>query len=143
MSEVSIQRIDASNAGCLERVDDDVFDHPVQPALLAAFLANPANHLVVALCDGEVVGMASGISYVHPDKPLQLFINEVGVSGRFHRQGIGARLVQELLDLGRELGCIEAWVATEVDNTPARRLYASLGGREDAEQAVVYLFGPG
>jgi aminoglycoside 6'-N-acetyltransferase I len=139
LPEVAIEFVTHANARLLDRVDDDVFDHAIQPALLDAFLANPANHLVVAIVDGEVIGMASGIAYVHPDKPLQLFVNEVGVSSRFHRRGIGTRLVNALLERGKKLGCQEAWVATEIDNDAARALYGSLGFREDDDPAVVYV----
>lgn len=139
-AEVVIEFVTAANAGLLDRVDDDVFDHAVQPAFLAAFLANPANLLVVAIVEHEVVGMVSGITYAHPDKPLQLFMVEVGVSGRFHRRGIARRLIDAMLERGKALGCQEAWTATEVSNAPARALYAALGGKEDEEQAVVYVY---
>lgn len=132
--------VSQENVSLLDSVDEDVFDHQVQPDLLKLFLANPANLLVVAVAEGRVVGMASGISYVHPDKPLALFINEVGVSGRFHRQGLGRELVSRLLEKGKELGCTEAWVATELGNRPARALYESLGGVPDDEHAVVYVY---
>lgn len=138
--EIRIQFITAENAAILERVDEDVFDHPVDAKSLAGFLANPSNLLVVATVDEVVVGMASGIAYLHPDKPLQLFINEVGVSGRFQRRGIATRLVNAMLERGRELGCTEAWVATEEGNTAARALYSSLGGVEDKERAIVYVY---
>jgi RimJ/RimL family protein N-acetyltransferase len=126
----------------LDHVDDDVFDHPVRPEYLTAFLANPANLLAVAVtvADGTVVGMASGSAYAHPDKPLQLFVMEVGVAARFHRRGVGAAVVDALLRRGRELGCREAWVATEAGNEAARGLYRALGGVEDDEPAVVYVF---
>jgi ribosomal protein S18 acetylase RimI-like enzyme len=137
---VSIHLVGESNRSLLDRVDDDVFDHRVQPPLLRAFLDNPANLLVVAVAERRVVGMASGIAYVHPDKPLSLFINEVGVAGRFQRQGIGRQLLAALIEQGRQLGCAEAWVATEVGNTAARALYASLGGVADEDQAVVYVY---
>jgi ribosomal protein S18 acetylase RimI-like enzyme len=137
---ISIHLVDAVNASLLDRVDDDVFDHAIRPESLHAFLANPSNILVVAVSDGEVVGMASGLTYLHPDKPLQLFINEVGVSRRFHGRGIGKQLMATLLQRGRELGCQEAWVATEENNTAARALYAAAGGREDDDRAVVYVY---
>jgi ribosomal protein S18 acetylase RimI-like enzyme len=137
---IELHWVDASNAGLLERVDDDVFDDAVQPARVNAFVANPANQLVVAVSDDTVVGMASGITYVHPDKPLALFINEVGVSARFHRQGIGRLLMQAMLQRGHALGCHEAWVATEVGNQPARALYEATGGVADDEAAVVYVY---
>jgi GNAT superfamily N-acetyltransferase len=107
---VSIHVVSHANASLFDSVDDDVFDNKVQPELLRAFLDNPSNHLVVAVAEGQAIGMASGISYVHPEKPLALFINEVGVSGRFRRQGIGSRLVRRLIERGEELGCSEAWV---------------------------------
>jgi ribosomal protein S18 acetylase RimI-like enzyme len=137
---VSIHVVNGANAALLDSVDEDVFDNRVQPDLVRAFLANPSNHLVVAVADGQVIGMASGISYVHPDKPLALFINEVGVSSRFHRQGLGRQLVARLIQRGEELGCTEAWVATELGNKPARALYESLGGIADEEHALVYVY---
>lgn len=139
-ADFSIHLVNRANAFLLDRADPDVFDHEVQPELLKAFLASPANLLFVAVAEDQVVGMASGISYVHPDKPLALFINEVGVSGRYHRQGLGRRLVSNLIEKGRELGCTEAWVATELSNKPACALYEALGGEAAEEHAVVYVY---
>lgn len=137
---LEIRVVDAREAVLLENVVEDVFDHPVRPELLRAFLASPDNVLVVARIEGQVVGMASGLAYVHPDKPLSLFINEVGVSTRFQGRGIGRMLLDRILIWGRERGCVEAWVATEVGNEAARRLYESAGGAQDDECAVVYVY---
>jgi ribosomal protein S18 acetylase RimI-like enzyme len=137
---IQVELVTAANARILDRVDEDVFDFPVQRAYVEAFLASPTNLLVVAVESGTVVGMATGLLYTHPDKPLQMFVNEVGVSRRFHRQGIGSKLVRALLHRARELGCQEAWVATEAGNTAARALFTATGGREHDEQAVVYFY---
>lgn len=137
---IDIVLIDAANAALLDQVAEEVFDHPVRADLLTAFLANPANLLVVAVIDNQVVGMSSGIAYLHPDKPLSLFINEVGVSPRFQRLGIARRMLCCLLGRAHELGCGEAWVATEVGNQAARALYESTGGAEDEDRAVVYVY---
>ena len=137
---VELQLINATNASLLERVDEDVFDNPVSPELVGAFVANPSNVLVAALEAGIVIGMASGIAYVHPDKPPQLFVNEVAVAARCQGRGIGKLLVTSPLRRGRELGCTEAWVATEEGNSRARALYTSAQGKEDPERAVVYTF---
>jgi aminoglycoside 6'-N-acetyltransferase I len=138
VAPVEVRLVTAADLAVLERVDPDVFDNPVQPELAASYVAAPDNLLAVAIDDGVVVGMASAIAYVHPDKPRQLFINEVGVSERYQGRGIGRRLVQILLERGRAMGCVEAWVATEEDNVAARALYASLDGVEDASHAIVY-----
>lgn len=59
---------------------------------------------------------------------------------RFQRRGVGAAVLGALVLQGRAMGCREAWVGTEVGNAPARGLYRALGGVEDAEPAVVYVF---
>ena len=120
-----------SKHNSLENVAPDVFDNVVQQDWSAEFLADGRHHLAVAV-DGEtVVGMASAVHYVHPDKAPELWINEVGVAPTHQGQGIGKRLMQVLLEHGKTLGCSEAWVLTEEDNTAARRLYASVGGNEE------------
>ena len=40
--------------------------------------------------------------------------------------------------LARKLGCSEASVATEEENTPARALYRKTGGEEAPESIVMY-----
>lgn len=122
----------------LADVEADVFDHQLRAELVREFLEDPRHHLAVALDGDRVVGMASAVHYVHPDKPAELWINEVGVAETARGRGIGSRLVGALLDHGRSMGCREAWVLTEPDNEAARRLYSSRGGTE--EEAVLFSF---
>ena len=111
--------------------------------LAAEFLADSCHHLAVAVSEaGQVVGMASAVHYVHPDKLPQLFVDEVGVSPAFHRQGIGKQLMAALLARAREIGCSEAWVATEPDNVAAQELYGSSGGVRDPVPFVMFTFPP-
>ena len=127
-----------ADVSLLLNADADVFDEEVNPKLASQFLADPRHHMAAALLDGTIVGMASAVHYIHPDKPAELWINEVGVAGRCRRQGIARRLMQALFDHARALGCAEAWVATELDNTAARELYRSSGGAE--EKIAYYTF---
>jgi ribosomal protein S18 acetylase RimI-like enzyme len=136
--EIEVRVLGPDDAHLLAGVAAEVFDGPVQPRWAAEFLADPRHHLAVALEGGVVVGMASAVHYVHPDKPPELWINEVGVAPGHQGRGIGGRILSALLDHGRALGCVAAWVLTEDDNTAARRLYASRGGR--AEPTVMYTF---
>lgn len=138
MSEVELVFVQPPDAGLLERVAPDVFDSDPDTAFTREFLSDPRNLLIVALKGEIVVGMVTGIVYIHPDKARQLFVNELGV-GKTHRgRGIGGRLLRALLDHAARLGCKEAWVATELSNESARRLYERAGGMEDQEHAVVY-----
>jgi ribosomal protein S18 acetylase RimI-like enzyme len=133
-----IRMLDAGEAAVLDHVAPDVFDHAVDAGWAAEFVADPRHHLAVAIDAGQVVGFASGVHYVHPDKPAELFVNEVGVAETHQGQGIARRLMQTLLEHGRALGCVQAWVGTDHDNTAANRLYASVGGVP--EPFVLYAF---
>ena len=135
-ARITIRMLSPADAAVLNDVAPDVFDQAVDPRWSAAFFADPRHHLAVALIGERVVGMASAVHYVHPDKPPELWINEVGVSSLHRRQGIGKRLLAALLAHGRTLGCTEAWLGTEPDNVAARRLYAAAGG---AEEPMVYV----
>jgi ribosomal protein S18 acetylase RimI-like enzyme len=83
-----------------------------------------------------VVAQCAAVVHRHPDKVTELYIDEVGVSPAFHRRGIARRMLDAMFALGRDLGCGEAWVGTEVDNTPARRLYEQRGA--EGETFVMY-----
>jgi ribosomal protein S18 acetylase RimI-like enzyme len=125
----------------LERVAPEVFDDTPRPDLSREFLTDPRHHLAVAISeDGLVVGMASGVHYVHPDKEPQMFINEVGVSPAHEGQGLGKRLVAALLNRASALGCTEAWTATEPENARAQALYSRAGGVKDQTPFVMFTF---
>ena len=137
---VAIRLLGGDDEAVLTRVAPGVFDHDVDPALTAEFLHDPRHHLVVALEGDTVVGFASAVHYVHPDKPAELWINEVGVAPSHQRQGLGGQMLRTLFAHARELGCREAWVLTSPANGPAVRLYESVGGADLADPPVMFTF---
>lgn len=124
----------------LANVAPGVFDRPLDPQLVTEFLNDGRHHLAVAVDQGVVVGIASGVHYIHPDKPSELWINEVAVAPSHQGKGIGKAVVQTLLQHGRSLGCREAWVLTDRSNQAAMRLYASTGGEESSDDEVMFTF---
>ncbi|MGH8195186.1 MAG: GNAT family N-acetyltransferase [Woeseiaceae bacterium] len=135
---IEIRVLKPQDAALLDRVAPDVFDGPVDSHLSAEFLEDSRHHLAVALDGDTVIGMASAVDYVHPDKPRELWINEIGVASTHRRLGIGRQLLRALFRRGRERGCREAWVGTEQTNDAARALYASVDGQD--EPFVLYSF---
>jgi GNAT superfamily N-acetyltransferase len=105
-----------------------VFDDAVRPDMARRFLAHPDHHLMAAIDAGTLVGFVSAVTYLHPDKPVECWINEVGVADDFQRQGIGRALMQATLAHAWALGCESAWVLTNSSNQAARGLYAACGG---------------
>jgi ribosomal protein S18 acetylase RimI-like enzyme len=138
---IEIRILQIEDAHILDHVAPDVFDDPILPRAVQEFLGSPDHHLAVAINEGLVVGFASAVQYVHPDKPRsEMWVNEVGVSPSHQGRGVGKALMRALLEVARNAGCSEAWVLTERDNLPARRLYRSVGGEEEREETVMFSF---
>jgi len=130
---IAIKVLQCGDDHLLRNVTAGLFDNPIDPALTAEFLGDPRHHLAVAIVDHRVVGFASGVHYIHPDKPPQLWINEVAVSDAYRRRGLAKSLLGALLDVGREHRCTVAWVLTDQTNAAAMALYASVGGTQGAD----------
>lgn len=77
---IQIKLLGRGDEAVLTHVAPGVFDHAVDPARSVEFLNDPRHHLAVAIEAGLVVGVASAVHYVHPDKSPELWINEVGVA---------------------------------------------------------------
>ncbi len=135
MPAIDYRHVRHENTALLARVAIDVFDEPIVPERLASYLENPANLLIVAVTDGMVIGQVAAVLHHHPDKPTELYIDEVGVTPQYQQQGIATRLMEEIVIWGKALGCEEVWLGTEIDNTAARALYVRYA---TAQEIVMY-----
>jgi aminoglycoside 6'-N-acetyltransferase I len=133
---VSVKRLSTGDDAIFSRIAPDVFDEPVDPARLAAYLGSDGHIMVLALEGDLVVGQCAGVIHRHPDKPTELYVDEVGTASTHRRQGIARAMLDELFGWGRELGCEEAWLGTELDNDPANALYR--GYRPVEDNAIQY-----
>ena len=130
---VEIRYVGPGDESLFDRVAPDVFDHPVERRQLTHYLATPGHHLMVAIVDGEIVGQVAAVVHRHPDgRPTELYIDEVAVTPARRRQGIARNLLDAMLTFAKELGCQEAWVGTEPDNTAARALYEARSAPAEA-----------
>ena len=121
MSEAAtlkFQTLQSGDRAVLDHVAPGVFDHALDPRLVAEFLGDERHHVVVAVDRGEVVAFASGVHYVHPDKPAELWINEVGVATSHQGRGIGKAVIISLLRHAERLGCREACGSLTVQIMP-------------------------
>ena len=136
----TIKTLRRDDLALFDNVASDVFDHPIDKSLALEFLQDPRHHIVVAIADGMIVGFASAVHYIHPDKPPELWINEVGVAPSRQKQGIAKAILKALLQVGHELGCKNAWVLTDRHNEAANHLYRSTGGQISDENTIMYEF---
>jgi ribosomal protein S18 acetylase RimI-like enzyme len=132
---IEIKVLQRGDDGILMNVAPEVFDNAIDPELTREFLEDPRHHISVAIDSGLVVGFASGVHYVHPDKRPELWINEIALAPTHRRRGLGKALLQALFEVGRAHKCTVAWVLTDRGNTAAMALYSSLGGIEGADDS--------
>ena len=106
-----------------------LFDDPIDLEATRRFLANDANHLLIAYVEGEPAGFVTATELTHPDQPApELFLNELGVDEAYRGRWIGKELVAELWELARDRGCRGMWVLTDESNPAALKVYAAAGG---------------
>jgi ribosomal protein S18 acetylase RimI-like enzyme len=130
---IEIKALQRGDDSILMNVAAEVFDNPVDAELAREFLEDPRHHIAVAIDDGLVVGFASGVHYIHPDKPPELWVNEVGLAPTHRHRGLGKAVLRALFKVGRAHNCTVAWVLTDRSNVAAMALYSSVGGTEGAE----------
>ncbi|TLZ55380.1 MAG: GNAT family N-acetyltransferase, partial [Methanobacteriota archaeon] len=71
-------------------------------------------------------GEGAGVATLVPRARLA-YVAEVGTRPKFRRRGVARTLVEEVSNLGQQLGIPYVGLTTAWDNDPARALYASLG----------------
>lgn len=133
---IEIKVLGPGDDAILRNTAPEVLDRGIDWDLAREFLNDPRHHFVAAMDGGVVVGFASGVHYIHPDKPAQMFINEVGVAETHRGRGIGRKVVQRIVELARELECSEAWVLTDRENEAALRMYERAGGKREKTQEM-------
>jgi ribosomal protein S18 acetylase RimI-like enzyme len=135
---IEILLLSKANAELLKDIAPDVFDYVVNQQYLAAFISDPRHIMYIAVDNKVVVGIASAVEYFHPDKPPQLWINEVGVALSHRNRGIGRQLVQALVTSAKDSGCIYAWLGTNTDNFAAQACFGSVPGVETPQPFLLY-----
>jgi aminoglycoside 6'-N-acetyltransferase I len=124
--------LSSSDLPLLMNAANGVFDNPVDDKYASEFLADPRHHIMVTASEDIVIGFASAVHYIHPDKPTELWINEVGFAPA--QQGIGKAIMNELLRLGKQLGGVNAWVLTDA---ATRRQTNSTNPQSDRLQMAI------
>jgi ribosomal-protein-alanine N-acetyltransferase len=115
---------DADAARCAE-LEAQLFDgdDPWPATAFVRELDAPHNHYVAARTDDKLVGYA-GIARLGRKPPYEYEIHTIGVDAAYQGQGIGRRLLDELL---RFAGNSVVYLEVRTDNAAAIALYESAG----------------
>jgi ribosomal protein S18 acetylase RimI-like enzyme len=133
---MQIVRIERHNIELLSNVAADVFDAAIDSRRVADYVAASHHIMLVAVRDRRVIGQVLAVVHRHPDKPSELYIDDLGVAEDCHRQGVATQLLKRAIVLGKQSGCEEIWVGVEPDNEIAKTFYKSLGLKSRA--AIIF-----
>jgi GNAT superfamily N-acetyltransferase len=106
---------------------------PVEEAYVREYLVTPGSGIVVADEAGQVIGLLSYSirpSLVHAGRSC--VIEDLFVDQTTRRQGVGTKLVEDLLLRAARWGCIEVSVTTLAGQRGAIQFYKERGFTDDA-----------
>lgn len=109
---------------------------------LERFLARPENLLLVAEHERSAAGFLLAYTLDRVDRDRRMVcLYEIGVVAACRRRGIGRAMLEELKAWCRRENVMKAWVITDRANAAAMALYERAGGRPDAGDDVVFVWG--
>ncbi len=104
-----------------------------------AFLANPDALLIVARWEGTLCGFLTAYRLPRFDAlDSEVNLYEIGTHEDYRQRGVATAMITELKRWAEEVGAVNIWVLTEIDNEPAQKLYASTGGVRDEQSVVMF-----
>ncbi len=119
----------------VQALEQQVFpDEPWSARLFWSELGQvDTRHYLVALRDGGVVGYAGLCDY-----PDEAFVQTMAVAPSVQGQGVGAALLDALLQEAAARGHRTTSLEVRADNVPAQRLYAGRGFVQDGVRRGYY-----
>ncbi len=94
-------------------------------------LTNPNSYILLAETEGKVIGFISFMTrktIIHSG--LCGLIDELVVSKRYRRKGVGKELIKAAIEECKKLRCCEVELSTEFTNVNAREFYKHCGFEE-------------
>ncbi|MBR5896737.1 MAG: ribosomal protein S18-alanine N-acetyltransferase [Lachnospiraceae bacterium] len=115
------------------RIEESSFSMPWKREDFQDLIVSDNSIYLVILADDKVVG-AAGYTF----NGFEGYINNVVIDIDYRGQGLGMVLMKELLTVGRKNGVPEFTLEVRVSNTPAIKLYESLGFKSEGIRKNFY-----
>ena len=115
------------------RIEESSFSMPWKREDFQDLIVSDNSIYLVILADDRVVG-AAGYTF----NGFEGYINNVVIDIDYRGQELGSVLMKELLTVGRKNGVPEFTLEVRVSNTPAIKLYESLGFKSEGIRKNFY-----
>lgn len=131
----------------LERNDLELMEEVLKDDNMKYNITNLNNFLnddnaygFIAKDNNKVVGFAYGYNLTRPDGKTMFYLHSIGMLPNYQNNGYGSKLLSYIKEYSKKLGCKELFVITDKGNPRACHVYEKLGGINDYEDEVVYVY---
>ena len=107
---------------------------------LETFLNDKNAYGFIAKKENNIVGFAYAYTLLRPDGKTMFYLHSIGMLPDYQNNGYGSKLLEFIKNYSIEIGCSEMFVITDKGNPRACHVYEKLGGKNDYEDEVVYVY---
>ena len=129
-----IEPMNASHVPQIAQLEKRCFSDPWSEKSIASELENPLSVWLVAVDGGQLIGYVGSQTVLGETDMMDL-----AVAPEARRQGTGRALVLALVDALTEKGSHSLMLEVRVSNTPAQKLYESLGFSQVGRRPKYYV----
>lgn len=129
-----IEPMNASHVPQIAQLEKRCFSDPWSEKSIASELENPLSVWLVAVDGGQLIGYVGSQTVLGETDMMNL-----AVAPEARRQGTGRALVLALVDALTEKGSHSLMLEVRVSNTPAQKLYESLGFSQVGRRLKYYV----
>ena len=104
------------------------------------FIGDKNAYGFIAREENKVVGFAYAYTLLRPDGKTMFYLHSIGMLPNYQNNGYGSKLLEFIKNYSMRIGCSEMFVITDKGNPRACHVYEKLGGKNDYEDEVVYVY---
>ena len=108
--------------------------------ILENFVDDKNAYGFIAKEENKIVGFAYAYTLLRPDGKTMFYLHSIGMLPDYQNNGYGSKLLEFIKNYSIEIGCSEMFVITDKGNPRACHVYEKLGGKNDYEDEIVYVY---
>ena len=104
------------------------------------FIKNDNSFGFIAKEEDNIVGFAYAYTLLRPDGKNMFYLHSIGMLPTYQDKGYGTQLLSFIKEYSKKIGCSEMFVITDKGNPRACHVYEKLGGKNDFDDEIVYVY---
>ena len=104
------------------------------------FLNDKNAYGFIAKENNKVIGFAYAYTLLRPDGKNMFYLHSIGMLPNYQNNGYGSQLLSFIKEYSQKIGCSEMFVITDKGNPRACHVYEKLGGKNDYQDEIVYVY---